>query len=503
MSTSFSPMNVNNLSNNNNNKPLKIFDVDNNINENSLFKNIDVRRTNKNELYRSMKKLANSQTFDNIYGKNTNWKQDIKDYEKEKKFLKWGRNPPVRYYTKLYINSEDRLFDPITQKYLDKSKEEKFKNKEKTDIINNISKGYDNSVNISQSYDIINLQDKLKGLENEENYPNSPKIKRKKFYSLTPKINYNIISNLNYKIHHYDKPENRPNIRLIKNNHNGFFYHKGNNRKKIIITRSLKDFNIISNDYYEYNKDKKKLDEEISNLNIANKFYKMQKLNPLTGIYYDEEKEKGFQDKKELKMKKLLTKKNEVLFSPFNFKVLNEEKLKQKDLLDMNKIARYKLRNQLDNYYRLKNESFDEKYLNILKHKLSYNRYKQADERCYDILSNQEILNLKKDEKDSNDKTPWKLIKEGSNEHETITKSQHLIVRDKEDIFRKYAYNKLKREKIIKNLPRLDSEPLFQIKKNKRKSNIEFNSPKIIKSNSFILGKEAWFNTKISNEGKK
>jgi len=415
--------------------------------------------------------------------------------------LKWGRNPPVRYYTKLYINSDERIFNPITQKYTDKLREEKLKQEEKTELINNISKCYDNEINSSQTYNIINLQDKLKGFENDRNYPKSPSVRRKKFYNLTPKINYNILSNLNYKIHHFDKPEKRPNIKLDKDNMNGLFNFKGNHINRIIITKGLKDYNILSNDYNENDKEKKKIDNEVHNLIASKKFFKRRKINPLTGIFYDEEQEKNFQEKKELMLKKLLNKKEEGLYNPFNFKVYDEEKLKEKDLLNSNKISRYRIRQQIDKYYHLRKEALDEKYLNSLKNKLSYDRYKQVDERGYDLLSNQEILSLKKDEKNSNDKNPWKLIKDGCNEHETISKSQHLLMRDKDDIFRKYANAKIKREEVIKKLPRLDSDPLFQIKKNRNKINFAFNKPKkITKTNSFLLDKKDWFNLRMSKD---
>lgn len=483
------------------NSPIKILNSDNNSNENSFLKNMGIRRATKNISYQSLKKLAHSKTFDNIQPKETDWKKDIIDYEQDKKNLKWGRNPPVRYYTKLYINSDERIFNPITQKYTDQLREEKLKQEEKTELINNISKCNDNEINSSQTYNIINLQDKLKGFENDRNYPQSPRVRRKKFYNLTPKINYNILSNLNYKIHHFDKPEKRPNIKLDKDNMNGLFNFKGNHINRIIITKGLKDYNILNNDYNENDKEKKKIDNEVHNLIASKKFFKRRKINPLTGIYYDEEQEKNFQEKKELMIKKLLNKKEEGLYNPFNFKVYDEEKLKEKDLLNSNKISRYRIRQQIDKYYHLRKEALDEKYLNSLKNKLSYDRYKQVDERGYDLLSNQEILSLKKDEKNSNDKNPWKLIKDGCNEHETISKSQHLLMRDKDDIFRKYANAKIKREEVIKKLPRLDSDPLFQIKKNRNKINFAFNKPKkITKTNSFLLDKKDWFNLRMSKD---
>ena len=278
-----------------------------NINSSSLYNSMNIRRANGNELYRKIKRLSNSKTFENIYKNETDWSKDIINYETEKKNLKWGRNPPVRYFTKLYINSEDRIFNPITQKFTNKLREENLRQNEKNDLINSIAKGYDNEINESQYFNIINWQDKLKGFENDINYPKSPRVRRKKYFNILSK-NYNILSNIDINSHHFDKPENRPKI-FLDNTKNSFdFNDKSMKRNKIIITRGLKDYNILSNEYYENTNEKKNIDLEINLLNSAKKFYKSRLVNPITGIYYDEEKEKekNIQDKKKLNSKKFL-----------------------------------------------------------------------------------------------------------------------------------------------------------------------------------------------------
>ena len=465
--------------------------------ENSFLKNMNIRRANRNVLYQNLKKLENFKTFENIHPKETDWKKDIKDYEKEKKNLKWGFNSPVKYYTKLYINSGNRVFNPITQKYLDKEKEEKLIKKEKTDLINHISKGYDNSLRVNQTFDILTLQDKFQLFEEEFKHFKSPRVRRKKFYYLSPNLDYNVLQDFFYKFHNFDKPEKRRYIDLVKKNLDGAFNSKG--RTRIINSRSYKDFNILSNDYNENDKEKKKIDKDINILSSAKKFFKFNKSNPLTGICYEDELEKSLEDKKELIDKKLLNKKEKSFSNPIRIKIYDEEKSKQKESLTANKKARYKVRNLLDKYYCLRNELLEDKYLNGLKSKLSYNRYKQIDDRRYDILNNQEILSLKKDEQNSNDTTPWKLIQKGCNEHETISKSQSLIFRDKDDIFRTYADAKIKRENKIKILPKLENDPMFQLDKSKKKITIK-KPKKLNKTNSFILDKKEWFNSKISND---
>ena len=106
--------------------------------------------------------------------------------------MEWGKNPPPNYITKLYISSAESIFNPITQKYSDEKIEEQLKQQEKKDTSNNIAKGYDDEIKNIQIYNIINLEDKLKGLEKNKFYPINILQKRKKFFQNQP----NIISSL-------------------------------------------------------------------------------------------------------------------------------------------------------------------------------------------------------------------------------------------------------------------------------------------------------------------
>ena len=59
-----------------------------------------------------------------------------------------------------------------------------------------------------QTFDIINFDNKLKGLENKPDYP-----KEKPWYFRPDKdsnVDYNILSNAPFSEHYYDAPEKRP-----------------------------------------------------------------------------------------------------------------------------------------------------------------------------------------------------------------------------------------------------------------------------------------------------
>ena len=445
----------------------------------------------------NIKRLNHSQTFDNIFQKETNWPKDINDYDYNKKHLEWGKNPPPNYITKLYISSAERNFNPITQRYSDKKIEEQLKQQEKKDTINSITKGYDSELKNIQVYNIINLEDRLKGLEKNKFYPHIISEKRKKFFQNPPKINYNLLSNLNYKIHHFDKPEKRPNIVLDnKDNIIDFYNNGGKQRQRIIITRSLKDFDIITNEYSKYNNEKNETDLKLQTLKAAKNFYKFRKQNPITLKYYDEEKEKKYQEQNNLNIKKLLNKKKDGLYNPFNGIVYDENGLNLKEKMIENKKLRFKIRRDLENIYQMKDLKEGDKHSNLLNHKLFYDRYKEIEKRRYNIINNKEVLDLNKyDRILKNKKTPWELIKENTNENESISKHQLTISRDKDEIEKQYIQAKIKRIEEIKKLPRIGSDPFFKIKNNISKINISDTNSKILKNeNSFSMDKNDWFN---------
>ena len=160
-----------------------------------------------------------------------------------------------------------------------------------------------------------------------------------------------------------------------------------------------------------------------------------------------------------------------------------------------NKKLRYKERAKIEKYYHEKDLKKQDKYANLLKNKLLYDRFKEIDKRRFDIINNKESLELNKYDKICNKKSPWEIIKEGSNENENISKNQLTISRDIDDIEKKYIEAKIKKIEEIKKLPRIGSDPFFKINNNKNKINLSENNQKKILSNqnSFSMDKKEWF----------
>lgn len=139
------------------------------------------------------------------------WSQDIKNYESSKKNLAWGFNETPTIVTDLKIKQKDALFNPILQVYNDKNKEMKLKVTEKSDFNNTLAFNKDRALRYEQTFDILNLSDKLKGFENDPLYPKT-KMSKATTNKGESRQNYNIISAITLDKHHYKKPEDRPVI---------------------------------------------------------------------------------------------------------------------------------------------------------------------------------------------------------------------------------------------------------------------------------------------------
>ena len=444
------------------------------------------------------KKLIYSNSMDNLLKNDNNWAEEINKYYNDKKILKWGYNPKQELVKEKHVKSQDLVFNPITQKYSDKNIEKELRRQEKSNMINSIAQGYDNELRVIQTFDIINLKDKLNTLKNNSDYPNDIKqyhgAKRKKLNISSGEINYNILSNINLNLHHFDKPENRP---LIKD--------EINNKKKIKLGSFVeyKDYDIISNKYNNFDKEKRELDLKLSIAEISNKYLKSRDYDAIKGIYVDSEKEKKFQEELKNKIEKIKNIKRDTIFNPFNNEIYNKEKYDELNQKEKNRIYRYTIKQKMDNYYHqaeLKNDIIKN---NSLKTKVSYNKFKEIDKRGYDILNGKNNFNHYKNSLECrNIQRPWEMIKNGLNENQTIKFKKIYDCYDYEDVNQRFKDNEIKRKRMLNSLPKIEDEKIFSMKKQVPKINLKRNSSVVFNKryeifdnnkNKFNVDKNLWF----------
>jgi hypothetical protein len=271
------------------------------------------------------------------------WKQDVNQYISSKTNFQ-GKPDPYRKVTHREVKAVETLYNPITQVYKNAETETRARHAEQDNFIQTLAKNKDRALRYEQTYNVLNFENKLAGLENRPDYP-----KEKPWYFRPERdslVGYNIITNHSLKDHYFDAPEKRPEV---------------TEQQEVVKQKPLtdfKDYNIITNRYLEFHDDKVAADEQILRAEAAKKYWKTHDFDPLNCQYYDEEKESEFKVKRanqakehgKDQVKKLpLSVQNEgLMYNPVNMKIEDEQRLQEKDQREKNKKARYQVRYQFD-----------------------------------------------------------------------------------------------------------------------------------------------------------
>ena len=428
------------------------------------------------------------------------WRNEIKNYKSWKNnTIDWKKIRQNDIITTEKVKKNDVYYNPILQKYNNINLDSQISQKEKNDIINSIVKRKDYQLSKEQTYNLVNLQDKLKGFENHPDYPKPKNIMRKKII-YHPK-NFNILSNLPLNLHHYDKPENRPNLTTE---------NQSKSHRTLTNIGHYKDYDIISNRYKHFNDEKIKIDKEINKINTARIFFKKNDYNPIKGSYFNEEKEKNFLKKRSEEqlewgkekiqnLPKCAKGKSDV-YNLITTKVVDPVEMDRIIKEEKEKKKRYGLRYQLEKYYRersLSKNSQDEERSN---NKESFERYRIEEQRQYNIINlkekpfNKHSKNIKK-----GSQTIWERILIGANNNNTFENKE--IYRDPYDysetrkFFDEY---KIRRNKTLSKLKKIEDDDLF----NKRKKNfpkiklkkfLKLNENEICKTSNNFMDKSKFF----------
>ena len=421
-----------------------------------------------------------------LFPQEINWPKALIDYDYSKRNLEWKFNKKPFIRNQKLIKKIENQFHPILQKYYDDKINIAMNNNEKIDLKNQLAKNYDYQLKYEQAYNIINLKDKLKGFENHPNYPKEIENEKGKKVGISKdKKCYNIISNINLSKHHFDAPEKRP-----KCNDNDI----NESKPKLINANNYKDYDIITNNYKLFNDEKKNVDLEYEKLKAVEKFYKTRNYDCIKGKYYDPEKEKQYQEDLKIKNEKLRNSKREEMFNPVNNVIYDKERLNKFDKNNQTSLLKFIHRPKIENYYRTKEYESEKKKEDSLKTKLNYDRYKLQDERGYDFINMKNIYNHYKNNSNcSNKKNAWELLKEKSGENETFTKKNiYKSPYDFTDVDKNEYEFKLKRNELLKNLPKIEDEESFKRKSIPHKIKTRNINTSPINSHPFML-KDDWF----------
>ena len=421
-----------------------------------------------------LKKIRNQnlESKDVILPNDKKWSEKVSKYKSEKNLYTFNSSHIPGLVTHKFIKEEENSFNPITQKYTDNQHEKTIRQFDRINKIDDISKGYDRELCMESTYNIINLRDKLKGL----NYSEDKYMNNKRQNISTDKYNtkpYNIISNNSFKIQHYLPPNMRDKIPDLANCTEGIIPIK--NKKDYLNDKYYKNYDIISNKYKFFNKEKEQTEKEIQTLTAAKKIQnlrtydiiKRRYINPETEENYQKELEKKQKAKIDNAMKDKIKNKNYIIRNPINNEVFDETAQKEQDQKEYEKLGKYRMKSKIENYYRsldinrdkntenrfkilnkpLEHKIVNERGYNIVNHTLFNQENRSNKFKKYKILSDWEKLKLLSDEENS------------TFDKKTIYKSMY----DKSDVNENYKNFLIKRKQKLKDLNPLSQDPIFKV----------------------------------------
>ena len=250
-----------------------------------------------------------------------------------------------------------------------------------------MAKNKDRALRYEQTFDIINLDNKLKGLEGLPGYPEEkpPNYKNRNLGN-NSKTPYNIISCLDFADHHYLPPEQRP-PRLEEKP-----------RTYKINVAEHRDFNIISNKYLQDHEEKAKIDLDSYKQHAAEQYWKTHDYDIFNCKFIDPHKEEEVSVQNGQEIEKVAKKKYEklpngikysegALYQAISMKIVDPERLYEIDVKSKQAKQRYENRYDIEKEYHDRDIEYQEKSKIQAVNRIAHERYTENIERGYDILS--------------------------------------------------------------------------------------------------------------------
>ncbi len=415
----------------------------------------------------------NIESKDVIVPNDKNWSEKVRNYKSEKNAYNFNSSHFPDHVTHKFIKEQDNSFNPILQKYSDITEEKVNKDFDKICKTENISKGYDYELNLESTYNIINLKNKLKGLNySQDKYIHNKRQKNNAEISKLFKP-YNIISNNSFKKQHYLPPELRERFGDLANCTEGIMPIK--KKKNYYNDKYTKDFDIINNKYIMFHKEKEATEKEIQSLAAAKKIQNLRTYDIIKRRYINPEIEENFRKSTELKqiskinnaVKDKIKNKNYIIYNPINNEVYDKEAQKKQDEKDYEKIEKYRLKNKIESLYRnvdinndIKNEDKYKTISKVLEKKI-------IDDRGYNIINNTIFDDNNKINKNKRFKimSDWEKLKSLADEkNSTFDKKEiYKSLYDNSDVNENFKNYLIKRRLKLNNLSPLNQDPIFKI----------------------------------------
>ena len=264
----------------------------------------------------------------------------INDYVTEKRNIPLVPIVPNPRITHSMIKSAETEYNPITQTYREAHKEHALTSYSSREEVLRAAQNKDRALRYEQTFNFINMRDKLKGFETHPDYPRYKSDYRMK-KTETSKLNFNILSNISLDKHHFLPPNKRPVVAETTESL----------KPKVVNSVNFKDYNIINNRYKEFHEEKTNIDSITRKLQAGKNFWARNTYDCVKNKFLDPEKEekarlheiavKNEHGRKAFHRLPPQMKASGGLYNPINNEVQNKDALSKFDKKSENAINRY------------------------------------------------------------------------------------------------------------------------------------------------------------------
>jgi len=208
------------------------------------------------------------------------WGQELNSYEHEKRHAVDERllqGPPARL-AKGHIQKQDRVFDPLLQRFRDPGAEAGRHHQEAKGAISHLNRAQDIQIMREQPFNILTHESKLEALAPGKDptlINSSKRMPKGQNPGIMPVKDFHILSNLPLAEHHWARPEDRPPVKEVKTEPRKLHAHL------------VKDFNIVTNRYLDNHDAKEGQAKHLSLLDSTQKYMRQNRFDPLTQQFAD------------------------------------------------------------------------------------------------------------------------------------------------------------------------------------------------------------------------
>mmetsp|Transcript_137045 Transcript_137045/g.292699 ORF Transcript_137045/g.292699 Transcript_137045/m.292699 type:complete len:466 (+) Transcript_137045:90-1487(+) len=348
-----------------------------------------------------MAQMAMSRSMDDLKGPAHTWGAEIRTYEREKRrVVDEGlvRGQQLRVAPGQFQAAE-RTFDPLLQRYRDNGTEGRERLAEEKARVGHLNRAADIQILREQPFHIINNSSKLEVLApggdpmrlgGSTVLGETKRTKEGKGTFPSTATDYNIVSNLPFEVHHWARPEERPNS-----------LERAEPRARQVPSFTVKDYNIVTNNYLVGHDQKLRRDKRLSIMEATHKHNKVNKYDPISQQFNDPQAEERTRAANHARETEAVMRADALLppsykgrqsehYGMISHKVHNPEMVQLWDTMEGERMDRYKNRYIVEHNFHAQDIKGDHIRESRKLNRIAPERYQETKRRGYDIIENKE-----------------------------------------------------------------------------------------------------------------